>query len=108
MKETNINPNGSDAASSRITELFREHQQAIYKSTDRMFAVLMTLQWIAGIVAAYLISPKTWIGSTSQTHIHVWAAMISRRRDQFPPDYPGASRGPVAAQPVTPSPWARC
>ena len=76
MKETNINPNGSDAASSRITELFRVHQQDIYKSTDRMFAVLMTLQWIAGIVAAYLISPKTWIGSTSQTHIHVWAAIF--------------------------------
>ena len=76
MKQTNTNPNGSDAASSRITELFSVHQQDIYKSTDRMFAVLLTLQWIAGIVAAYLISPKTWIGSTSETHIHVWAAIF--------------------------------
>ncbi|HYJ87896.1 MAG TPA: ATP-binding protein, partial [Pyrinomonadaceae bacterium] len=76
MKETNTNPKGSDAASSRITELFSVHQQHIYKSTDRIFAVLMTLQWIAGIVAANFISPKTWIGSTSQTHVHVWAAIF--------------------------------
>ena len=66
----------SDATSSRITELFNEHQQDICKRTDHMFAVLMTLQWVAGIVAAYWISPRTWIGATSQTHIHVWAALF--------------------------------
>ena len=41
-----------------------------------MFAVLMTLQWVGGIVAAYWISPRTWVGTTSQTHIHVWAALF--------------------------------
>jgi PAS domain S-box-containing protein len=76
MKETNTNLRGGDATSSRITQLFSKHQQDIYKSTDRMFAVLMTVQWIAGIVAAYWISPKTWIGFTSQTHVHVWAALF--------------------------------
>ncbi len=76
MTETNINQQGATPATSRATQLFTEHQQAIYRSTDRMFAVLMSLQWLAGIVAAYLISPRTWIGSTSQTHIHIWAALI--------------------------------
>src|SRR6185295_3779479 len=52
------------------------HQQDICKRTDHMFAVLMTLQWVAGIVAAYVISPRAWIGSTSQTHVHVWAALF--------------------------------
>jgi PAS domain S-box-containing protein len=41
-----------------------------------MFAVLMTLQWVAGIAAAYWISPQTWAGTTSQTHLHVWAAVL--------------------------------
>jgi PAS domain S-box-containing protein len=76
MNETNANLKSSEATSSRAIELFSQHQQDIYKSTDRMFAVLMMLQWVAGIVAAYWISPKTWIGSTSQTHIHVWAALF--------------------------------
>jgi len=76
MKANNINQKGATPATNRATQLFTEHQQAIYKSTDRMFAVLMSLQWLAGILAAYLISPRTWIGSTNQTHIHIWAALI--------------------------------
>ena len=41
-----------------------------------MFARLMIFQWLAGIAAAVWISPKTWIGATSQTHWHVWAAIF--------------------------------
>ena len=41
-----------------------------------MFAILMPLQWIAGIIAAYWISPLTWNGTTSQTHLHVWSAIF--------------------------------
>jgi PAS domain-containing protein len=41
-----------------------------------MFAVLMLVQWIAGIAASLWISPKTWTGQYSQTHIHVWAAVF--------------------------------
>lgn len=76
MKKTNAKTQVNDATSSRVTELFTEHQQDIFKSTDHMFAVLMTLQWVGGIVAAFWISPRTWIGSTSQTHVHVWAALL--------------------------------
>lgn len=52
------------------------HQQAIYQDTDRMFAVLMAVQWIAGSAAALWIAPRTWSGTNSQTHIHVWAAIF--------------------------------
>jgi PAS domain S-box-containing protein len=76
MIKINTNPLGKDPRSNRIRELFHDHQQEIYKSTDRMFAVLMTLQWVGGIVAAFWISPRTWIGSTSQTHINIWAAIF--------------------------------
>jgi PAS domain S-box-containing protein len=60
----------------RAEELFRNHQIDIYKSTDRLIAQLMFWQWIAGIIAAFVISPRTWIGSQSATHIHVWAAVL--------------------------------
>jgi PAS domain S-box-containing protein len=36
----------------------------------------MALQWVAGVAAAYWISPQTWAGATSQTHLHVWAALL--------------------------------
>ncbi len=36
----------------------------------------MVFQWLAAIVAAIWISPRTWIGATSQIHIHVWAGIL--------------------------------
>jgi diguanylate cyclase (GGDEF)-like protein len=59
-----------------VRDLFAEHQRSIFKRTDRMFAVLMGVQWLAGIAAALWVSPKTWAGPYSQTHIHVWAAVL--------------------------------
>ena len=76
MKKTSTKATPAATSASRIAELFNEHQQDIYKRTDHMFAVLMTLQWVGGIVAAYWISPRAWVGTTSQTHIHVWAALF--------------------------------
>ncbi len=46
------------------------------RNTDVVFAGLMVVQWIAGILAAFLISPRTWIGATSHVHTHVWAAVL--------------------------------
>jgi two-component system, sensor histidine kinase and response regulator len=60
--------------SPRAEVLHRQHLQAIYRRTDRMFAYLMGLQWAAGIVFALWVSPLAWSGSDSRTHIHVWAA----------------------------------
>src|SRR5205807_2344335 len=72
----NTNTKSNDTAARRIAEIFNEHQQDICKRTDHMFAVLMALQWIAGIAAAYWISPLAWAGGTSRIHLHIWAALI--------------------------------
>ncbi len=45
-------------------------------ATDRLFAVLMALQWVAGIVLALTVSPQTWIGDQAQVHLHVWVAIL--------------------------------
>lgn len=66
-----------DAASlQRIEEGFRSQQERIYQSTDRMFAWLMAVQWIAGIAAAFWLSPRAWVGSSSQPHLHISAAIL--------------------------------
>jgi two-component system sensor histidine kinase/response regulator len=60
----------------RTEELLSQTRLRIYKRTDQMFAWLMIFQWAAGVVAACVVSPRTWAGSTSYTHIHVWAAIF--------------------------------
>jgi ABC-type enterobactin transport system permease subunit len=36
----------------------------------------MVLQWIGGIIAALLLSPRTWVGANSSLHPHVIAAFL--------------------------------
>jgi two-component system sensor histidine kinase/response regulator len=66
----------SGAVERRTSELFNEQLQRAYRDTDRLFSKLMLFQWLAGIAAAIWISPRTWAGSTSQMHPHVWAAIF--------------------------------
>ncbi|HUR20511.1 MAG TPA: HAMP domain-containing sensor histidine kinase [Vicinamibacterales bacterium] len=56
--------------------LFASYQEQIYRRTDRLFACLMGGQWIAGIVFALVVAPRTWVGAESSTHVHVWAAVF--------------------------------
>ena len=60
----------------RMAELFKEQQQSIIKHTDRIFARLMIWQWIGGVVLALWISPRTWSGTESRIHFHLWAAIF--------------------------------
>src|SRR5882762_8898085 len=60
----------------RSEKLFEVRQKENHKLTDRLFANLMLVQWLAGIAAALWISPKTWAGSQSQVHWHIWAAVL--------------------------------
>ncbi len=54
----------------------QEHSRAICVRTDRMFAVLMILQWIGGIIISLVVSPRTWSGAQSELHPHVLMALI--------------------------------
>lgn len=58
------------------TSLFSQKEYDLHCRIDRMFAGLMIFQWFAGILWAYLISPKTWAGTESSVHIHVLAAVL--------------------------------
>lgn len=74
LKFVSIEVEGTEAR--RADALFAEHQRRIHRHTDRMFAVLMLIQWLAAIIAALVLSPRTWAGAVSQTHIHVWTAFL--------------------------------
>ena len=65
--------------------LFLEHQQAIYRRTDRMFGHLMWIQWLAGIAFALVVAPRTWAGAESEIHAHVYAAVLLGGAISLPP-----------------------
>jgi diguanylate cyclase (GGDEF)-like protein/PAS domain S-box-containing protein len=59
----------------RAAALLRAQQLRIWTQTDRLFAALFLIQWVAGIAAALWLSPRTWSGTQSTTHLHVWMAI---------------------------------
>src|SRR5262245_9935504 len=68
--------NPAMAQQERAESLFQTARQVNCRRVDRLIARLMCFQWVAGIVAALVISPRAWEGSTSHVHIHVWASII--------------------------------
>jgi hypothetical protein len=60
----------------RARALFNQQWRANARRTDRMFAVLMVLQWIAAVIVSLIVSPKTWNGAESDVHPHVWFSLF--------------------------------
>ena len=61
----------------RARELVAEQQSRIYTQTSHLFAVLMVVQWLAGIAVAFWLSPRAWTGTRSTVDLHVWLAIFS-------------------------------
>ena len=61
---------------SRADAMLRVDSEVLWRRTDRLFAKLMVFQYLAGIAAAIWVSPRTWAGSESSVHAHVWAATL--------------------------------
>ncbi|HEV8059457.1 MAG TPA: ATP-binding protein, partial [Gemmataceae bacterium] len=71
-------PENSDPAgraiAARAEELFRQDYEKTLVRTDRLFVILMILQWAGAIAAAAFLSPLTWRGEQSSPHMHLLLA----------------------------------
>lgn len=58
----------------RASAIAEEHVLQIRSRTNRLFACLMLLQVGAAVAMASWMSPATWDGPTSSTHLNIYAA----------------------------------
>ena len=72
---THDNKINTETSTQREENFYADHCHAIHVQTDRMFAVLMTAQWIGGILIAMLVSPRISPTENSYIHPHVWTAL---------------------------------
>ena len=56
--------------------IFERNCERVSRQTDKLFCVLMIVQFLFGIALAIWISPRSWHGTTSATHPHVWTAVL--------------------------------
>ncbi len=67
----------SDTTTALRADAIRDEQlRARYVRIDRMFAVLLVVQYLAGIVGALMVSPYAWQGKERVLHMHVWVAIL--------------------------------
>ncbi|MBL7645615.1 MAG: response regulator [Candidatus Hydrogenedentes bacterium] len=60
----------------RAAELEARSFQTLCVRVDRSFAVLMPVQWLACVAAAFFLTPLTWNGPDSSVHPHVIATVL--------------------------------
>ncbi len=56
--------------------IYDESYEKLCVDNDKVFSVLLALQWVAAIVFALVVSPRTWIGERNLVHIHVIASVV--------------------------------
>ena len=65
-----------DVTTERANEILHDFQRQIYIRIDRMFTVLLLLQWAAAVGWALWRTSRTWSGAASSVHPHIWLAFI--------------------------------
>ena len=71
--------------SGRTIAIFKREHERICRRTDRLIAGLMLLQWPGAVIAALLLSARTWDGGVSRLHPHVWTALCLGGLVTIPP-----------------------
>jgi hypothetical protein len=65
------------SVAARATELRDAQMQERRARVDKMFALLLVIQYLAGIGAAFVVSPYAWEGKERVLHMHVWVAVLA-------------------------------
>jgi hypothetical protein len=67
----------SDTTTALRADTIRDEQLRVRRMRiDRMFAVLLVVQYLAGIAGALWVSPFAWAGKERVLHMHVWVAIL--------------------------------
>lgn len=60
----------------RAKEIFDSVLQSIWSATDKLFIPVLVIQWLAAMAISIWYSPRSWVGTSSFIHPHVWEATV--------------------------------
>jgi len=76
QNKSSLTSNNQTKVNERADNLFSEAYKTLAQDTDRMFAALLGIEWIAGILFALIFSPRVWKGDQSSISPHLIAAIF--------------------------------
>jgi two-component system, NtrC family, sensor histidine kinase HydH len=69
-------PHAQNKTNDRAAAIFEERRGQVLRRVDKMFLVLMIVQWVAAILVALFVSPYGWEGKVRAVHFHVYVAVL--------------------------------
>src|SRR4051812_13283187 len=66
---------GTRTVTPAANDLYHAHLRSVHEQTDRVFGVVMLVQWIGAIAAAYWIAPRMWTGAMDRVGLQLWTAV---------------------------------
>lgn len=60
----------------RAEDLYTKRYFEVARRTDRLFMWLMVGQFVFGLLAAMLFSPRAWAGRMESVNVNIWAALF--------------------------------
>jgi signal transduction histidine kinase/CheY-like chemotaxis protein len=60
----------------RAADLFQTSYRDLAVRNDRLFARLLVFEWVAAMLLAFFVTPRTYEGTLSSVHVHVYAAVF--------------------------------
>jgi two-component system sensor histidine kinase/response regulator len=67
---------GNAPIEARASALFEQSYRQLAVRNDRLFARLLAFEWVVGVMLSLWITPRTYAGTQSSIHIHVYAAIF--------------------------------
>ena len=64
-----------DEVARRARAIYDGRRAVAYRLTDRLFALLLMIQWLAAVAAALFVSPSAWSGRAWGDRAHIAAAL---------------------------------
>jgi hypothetical protein len=61
----------------RAEELHQVQNAKRHATVSRLIAGLLVVQYVASVIAAFLVSPYAWAGKERVLHMHVWVAILA-------------------------------
>jgi signal transduction histidine kinase len=69
-------PHLEATAAERANHLARAHAMKTAARTDRLFSMLLLVEWGVTVLLAVILSPREWAGASSSVHLHVWVSVL--------------------------------
>jgi signal transduction histidine kinase len=76
VEESSLSPPRQERLEERVTRLFSQHQEEVWRRVGRLFVRLMVGQWVFALAIALFVSPQAWEGPWRAAHSHVYAALF--------------------------------